>query len=708
VPGTASASTATACAGTPFTLSVAGNSSSPGITYQWQSSPASAGTFTDITGANSATYTVTNQTAATDYRLKVTCSNGGAFANTNTVSVAMAAAPTVATLPYIQSFESWQSSCYSTQLPDNNWTVMPAAGDNSWRRDDQGASANWGNDGDGTYTPASVAGSHSARFHTWNTPDGDTGTMDLHIDLSPAGNKEISFFYINEDGDDSLMVQVSSDGGLTFTTLGTLKMMSTWSPSVFTTSSTAANAIIRLLAVSDYGGTDIGVDSLRVRVPTCAAPSALAATPAANGTDASLSWTQSGTPPQWQVQYGFDGFALGTGTTQITTTAVASLTGLSIGTPYAYYVRAICGSGDTSAWAGPFSFTTNCPAAVSLPYEQNFDFFLPGCWTEAQGYLETGTVLTSATTDWYPNYYLNGVSNPAIDINLYSTGINDWLISPSIDLGTSGNTTLSFNFGVTEFFGTTPEQLGSDDSVAFVISTDNGATWSHSNIVKVFTAANTPVNTATGGQRFSIPLTGYTGIVKIGIYATEGTVNDPTDNDIFVDSLVVSGCTLPSTDTIMIGGTSPVFTFSTSNPQNVTTYHWSFGDGDTSNAASPTHTYTANGLYTVQLIVSNSCGSDTISNTVSITGINVTTVTLGNSELTLYPNPASASVTIDNKSMMHMQSVSLTNSVGAVVLHQKMNANTENIELGNLAPGIYTVLIQFDKGTAVRKLTILR
>lgn len=706
--GTAAASVTMTCVGTPFTLSVTGNSSNPGITFQWQSSPASAGTFTDITGATTATYIIPNQTAATDYRLKVTCTNGGAFANTNVVTVTVPPAPTVATLPYTQSFESWVTSCYTTQLPDNNWVVAPATGDNSWRRDDQGASGNWGNTGNGTYSPVFVNGAHSARFHTWNAPDGDTGIMDLHINLSPAGNKEISFYYMNEDGDDSLQVLVSSDGGATFSSLGVLKTSATWTPSVFTTSSTAANAIVRFLAVSDYGGTDIGMDSLVVKLPSCPAPTALTATPAANGTNATLGWSQAGTPPQWQVQYGVSGFPIGTGTSQSTTTASITLTTLSPGTPYAYYVRAICGSGDTSSWAGPFSFTTLCPAAVSLPYVQTFDAFLPGCWTEALGYLGTATVLSAGTTNWYPNYYLNGTSDPAVDINLYSTGINDWLISPSIDLGTSGNTTLSFNFGVTEFFGPTPEQLGSDDSVAFVISTDNGATWDKSNIVKVFTAANTPVNTATGGQRFSIPLTGYTGIVKIGIYATEGSVNDPTDNDIFVDSLLVSACTLPSADSIIIGGTVPTLSFSAHNPQNVTTYNWDFGDNNSSIIATPTHTYQANGNYTIRLIVTNSCGSDTITRDIMITGISVNTVTLGNNELTLYPNPASSSVTIDNKSTMFMQSVSITNSVGAVVLRERIDSKTENIPLSGLAPGIYSVLIQMDKGTVVRKLTILR
>jgi len=774
--GTASSSTTMACIGTPFTLSNSGATASPGIAFQWQQSPTGTGTFTDIAGANATTYMVTTQTAATDYRLKVTCSNGGAFVYSNTVTVSSAAAPTVATLPYYQSFENWVTSCYTNQLPGASWIVGPGTGDNSWRRDDQGSSANWSSTS-GDYVPASKYGQHSARFHSYNVAPLDTGYMDLHINLSPAGTKEISFYYINQDGDDSLVVSLSTNGGISWTNLGTLKTAVDWTSVLMTTSSTAANAIIRFKGVSDYGATDIGIDSLMIRVPSCAAPGALTAVSAPTGASATLSWTQAGTPTQWQIQYGTMGFFVGMPMMQYSSSSAATLSNLSPGANYYYYVRAVCGSGDTSSWAGPYYFTTTCPATATLPYIQTFDNYLPGCWTEAQGYLGTGTTLANNTTSWTPNYYLNDVTNnnPAVDINLFSIGINDWLVSPSIDLGTGGNAVLSFNFGVTEYADITPAQLGSDDSVAIVISTNNGSTWSKANIVKLFTAANTPVNASTGGARFIVPLTGYTGIVKIGIYATEGTVNDPTDNDIFVDSLLVTTCNLapvhlgndtsfcqgqavtlsanvpgatyhwsngstadtlqvnaagtyyvtasaqgcavadtiviaidplPVISTINTTGTAPTINF-TASVQNATSYSWDFGDNTSATTAAPTHTYTANGSYTVQLIAANDCGSDTLTKTLTISGLGISTIT-ADKDLNIYPNPANDVVSIENNSTARLETLSVINSLGIVVLRQPLNGKKEMVKLSDLAAGIYTFMIGTDQGFVTRKIVLIR
>jgi PKD repeat protein len=51
---------------------------------------------------------------------------------------------------------------------------------------------------------------------------------------------------------------------------------------------------------------------------------------------------------------------------------------------------------------------------------------------------------------------------------------------------------------------------------------------------------------------------------------------------------------------------------------NATTYNWDFGDGNASTLSNPVHTYGSDATYTVTLIASNVCGSDTTSFVVNI------------------------------------------------------------------------------------------
>ena len=49
----------------------------------------------------------------------------------------------------------------------------------------------------------------------------------------------------------------------------------------------------------------------------------------------------------------------------------------------------------------------------------------------------------------------------------------------------------------------------------------------------------------------------------------------------------------------------------TNNSEEATSYNWDFGDGNTSTGADPMHAYATDGAYTIQLLASNACGTDT-------------------------------------------------------------------------------------------------
>jgi len=138
-------------------------------------------------------------------------------------------------------------------------------------------------------------------------------------------------------------------------------------------------------------------------------------------------------------------------------------------------------------------------------------------------------------------------------------------------------------------------------------------------------------------------------------------------------------------------------------------YAWSFGDGATDNVPAPAHNYTTNGVYTVRLIVSNQCGSDTATTTVTISGLGTGNISLSNDELGLYPNPATTSITLNNKSALKMQSVTVLNSLGSVVmLKDGIAPKQETLDLGALPAGTYMVRIQTDGGIFLRRLQLVK
>ena len=354
--GTAVASTASACTATGITLSLTGASTDVGLTYQWQSSTNGGTTWTNIAGATNATYIISGQAMSTQYRAVLTC---GTLSATSAPVTVTSVAPTYATLPVTESFENtWVNGCDTRDVPTTFWRNTPATGNSSWRRDDDAAGGAWTYTGSGAYSPAASQGTHSARFHSYGAPNNSIGTLDLLVNLSAAGPKRLSFDYVNTSGNDSLVVQLSNDGGVTFSSLAGYKLSATFTTQVLPITSTSATAVIRFRARSDFGTTDIGLDNVILELASgCLTPASLSAT--TTTTTATLSWLTGGSGT-YTVLCGPTGFNPATGGTAVTglTTSPYTLTGLTPGTTYQFYVTQNCAAGANSGTAGPISFTT--------------------------------------------------------------------------------------------------------------------------------------------------------------------------------------------------------------------------------------------------------------------------------------------------------------------------------------------------------------
>lgn len=172
-------------------------------------------------------------------------------------------------IPYFQSFDdTWIDKLAIHDVPEQYWVNTPSTGNNSWRREDDGASASWS--AGGTF-PATSANSslHSARFHTNGTITGTTGTLDLFLDFTPIGDKILKFWQVNTGGSDSLTVSMSVDGGNTFSILQKINTNAAWVQyQIMLGASVAPNVVLRFTAKSNAGGSDIGLDEVMVSILT--------------------------------------------------------------------------------------------------------------------------------------------------------------------------------------------------------------------------------------------------------------------------------------------------------------------------------------------------------------------------------------------------------------------------------------------------------
>src|SRR5690606_25903587 len=117
----------------------------------------------------------------------------------------------------------------------------------------------------------------------------------------------------------------------------------------------------------------------------------------------------------------------------------------------------------------------------------------PNCWSQATGLLAAPTVFDPLNALWnrsnFGNSSVSPVSNGSARINIYTTNRKSWLISPSIDLGTTPKQ-LEFDLSLTQYYSNSTATLGADDKFAVIISTDNGVTWTSANTLQMWQAAN--------------------------------------------------------------------------------------------------------------------------------------------------------------------------------------------------------------------------
>jgi PKD repeat protein len=183
---------------------------------------------------------------------------------------------------------------------------------------------------------------------------------------------------------------------------------------------------------------------------------------------------------------------------------------------------------------------------------------------------------------------------------------------------------------------------------------------------------------------------------------------------------VTDGCGNSSMDSVLVTvNMSPTAAFTESTAGsvvsftdasvNATSWSWNFGDSQTSTQQNPSHTYAANGSYTVTLIVSNSCGSDTITSVVLIdVGINDPAVFNG---VNIYPNPSSEVFNVNFAMAIGGRvSIELFDVQGKLVSAQNMqnvaSGQIVTIDVASVESGLYMMKITGENASQVYKLNV--
>ncbi len=180
-------------------------------------------------------------------------------------------------------------------------------------------------------------------------------------------------------------------------------------------------------------------------------------------------------------------------------------------------------------------------------------------------------------------------------------------------------------------------------------------------------------------------------ISAAGTYAI--TVTDFLTGCSTIDEVVGTESATPVAGFAMNTTGCPNIVF-TDQSTNADTWVWSFGNGATSNSASTSYSYqgTGNGNYTVTLIASGPCGSDTMQQVLNINCV-VGVVMPDNLAITVYPNPNDGIFKIHFEGLESSCELMIFNELGQQVYAKDIQecggTCDEVVDISQVASGVY-------------------
>ena len=285
---------------------------------------------------------------------------------------------------------------------------------------------------------------------------------------------------------------------------------------------------------------------------------------------------------------------------------------------------------------------------------------------------------------------------------------------------------LNGNIYVTGYFNDSLFVLGSDtvrndtiinssSSDLFIAKYDGSG-----NVIWAKSAGGTNNDYAFGGtvdHYGNIYLTGYYNSNSM-VFGGDTLLNDTTNHssDIFFTRITNTNC---SANFNLYPDTSQVHHYwAINNATGVQPLHylWSWGDSTYDTIPYPSHVYADSGIYTICLSITDSSGCTStycdssyhIMRTsnymvyVNVISNILTAIKTPNSknEISVYPNPSSSTITIQQSTPSPNQQLLITNILGEEIYHQAMNNSTQTtIDVSQWSNGVYFYQIRGDKET---------
>lgn len=134
------------------------------------------------------------------------------------------------------------------------------------------------------------------------------------------------------------------------------------------------------------------------------------------------------------------------------------------------------------------------------------------------------------------------------------------------------------------------------------------------------------------------------------------------------------------------------------------TYLWNFGDMNTSMDTNTSHTYAANGIYTVHLKAYNQCFEDSSIQSVDLSTVGIEELDLAN--ISIYPNPTQNIVNIKSDLIGGGITLTVVDILGKTLMIKEIIKGSDQVDLSPFGQGTYFFRMKSDDNMATRKVVV--